>query len=324
MFLTLLLITAGTLAVCVATFSLLGSNPDVGTVFARYFLLNLLPCYALALADYGVIHWLHRRRWRRHYGRIFIDWVLTTAGGASLTALLCAAYGIGYELKTFLTFVIWNSFVVFAIEVLLYRRRVAEDEQALARAEKEVAAYRYEALKNQLNPHFLFNSLNALAALAYEDAEKTNLFAKRLSIVYRYLLTTSEQPLVTLEEELRFLNAYLYLENVRFGASLCVKIDVPDALRQLRLVPVTLQTLVENALKHNVCTEQSPLSVCIKANTTKGQPTLLVSNNIQLRHDVSSTGIGLANLQHRYESLGLTLTVRRTASAFIVEMPLTS
>lgn len=323
MLLTLLLLTAGTLAVCIATFSLLGSNPDVETTFARHFLLNLLPCFALTLADYGFIRWLHRSRWRRHYGRIFIDWALTTVGGAGLTVLLCAAYGVNYELKILLTFVIWNSIVIFAIEVLLYRRRVADDERALAKAESEVAAYRYEALKNQLNPHFLFNSLNALAALAYEDAERTNLFAKRLSYVYRYLLTTSEQPLVPLADELRFLDAYLYLENVRFGAALNVRIDAPDEAQRLRIVPVTLQTLVENALKHNVCTEQLPLHVTIKVEQSVERPLLLVSNNIQPRHDVSSTGIGLSNLRRRYASLGHTLSVERTATSFSVCVPLT-
>lgn len=322
--LILLLLTAGTLAVCIATFSMLGSSADVGMAFARYYLLNLPACFALTVLDYYFIRLLHRSKLRKCRGRILIDWGLTTAIGALISAGACLVVGFHYELKVLLTFVVWNSIVVFAIEILLYRHRVASDERRLMRAESEVAAYRYEALKNQLNPHFLFNSLNALAALAYEDAERTNLFAKRLSYVYRYLLTTNDRPLVALDEELRFLDAYLYLENVRFGAALRVRIDVPTALHGKKLVPVTLQALVENALKHNVCTEESPLliSITVREAVDNVQPALVVINTLRPRHDVAGTGIGLKNLQRRYESLGRKLTVKRSDTAFTVIVPL--
>lgn len=102
--------------------------------------------------------------------------------------------------------------VVSLIEIFLYHKSQLENEMKLNIAEKEKAVYQFETLKNQINPHFLFNSLNVLSSLAYQDAEKANLFAKKLSSVYRYLLATHERETVTLQEEMQFVDSYLYLE----------------------------------------------------------------------------------------------------------------
>ena len=150
---------------------------------------------------------------------------------------------------------------------------------------------------------------NVLASLAYQDAEKTNLFVKKLAEVYRYLLTTHDRQTVSLEEELQFTEAYLYLENIRFGEVLQV------CLR------ASLQMLVENAIKHNTATMKSPLIIHIVI----GQEGINVSNNLQLRSYVrTKNGMGLANLRNQYTLHGKELVIKKTEREFMVEMPFLS
>ncbi|MFZ6013690.1 MAG: sensor histidine kinase, partial [Bacteroidota bacterium] len=125
--------------------------------------------------------------------------------------------------------------------------------------EKESIMAKYESLKNQVNPHFLFNSFNALTNLVYEDQEKAVKFIKQLSDVYRYVLDTRDKELVSLEEEQRFLLSYIYLEKIRFGDKLNIDIQLPQT--KTKVAPLALQMLVENAIKHNIISEDDPLFV---------------------------------------------------------------
>lgn len=229
--------------------------------------------------------------------------------------LIGANFGV---LEGVLTFVMWNSMVVLGIELFLYHKSIMEKETLLARMECEKATYQYEALKSQMNPHFLFNSLNALASLAYQDAEKANLFAKKLSQAYRYLLATYERQLVTLDEELNFLCAYLYLEDIRFGQAVQVNIFVDNKERKRLIVPAALQTLVENALKHNVATEERPLKISV----TACEGYITVENNLQERGEVPSNKVGLSNLRRQYEIHGRQIQVEKTHNRFTVTLPL--
>ena len=166
--------------------------------------------------------------------------------------------------------------------------------------EKETIAARYEALKNQVSPHFLFNSLNALTFLVREDADKAVKFIKQLSDVYRYVLETREKELVPLSEELKFLDSYLYLQQIRFGKKLIVKIAAMP--KEAGVAPLALQMLIENAIKHNVVSDDDPLSINLYAENGF----LVVENNLQKKttvEDESSSGLGLANICKRYEFL---------------------
>ena len=124
--------------------------------------------------------------------------------------------------------------------------------------EKDLEHTRLEVLKSQVNPHFLFNSLNVLSALTYQDAGKANLFAKKLSSVYRYLLVTQEEAKVPLQKELDFVNAYIYLEQIRFGETLCIHMTCDNEALRKYIVPASIQMLIENALKHNINTRDFP------------------------------------------------------------------
>lgn len=185
--------------------------------------------------------------------------------------------------------------------------------------EKESIAAKYEALKNQVSPHFLFNSLNTLTNLVYEDQHQAVSFIKQLSEVYRYVLETREKEVVPVTQELRFLNSYLYLQQIRFGKKLNVTIGaIPE---NILVPPLALQMLIENAIKHNVVSEDLPLTIRLYSENGF----LVVENNLQRKSIVEvgpSPGLGLANICKRYEYLSNTsVQIVEDAIAFIVRLP---
>ena len=171
----------------------------------------------------------------------------------------------------------------------------------LSEIENERMIAKYQALKNQLNPHFLFNSFNSLSALIELDSKKAESFLQGLSDVYRYNLDHSEDIVITLEKELELIKVYMQLQQIIFNNSLQItyNIDV-DKLGYL-LPPMTLELLVENAIKHNVVEKTSPLKIEISSKDNY----VVVENNYQRRGDsisnTDSLGIGLKNLKNQYE-----------------------
>jgi len=166
------------------------------------------------------------------------------------------------------------------------------------RQEKAHIASQYEILKNQINPHFLFNCLNTLASLIVSDQQGAVRFTTRFAKMYRNLLEYGDQQLISLEKELELIETYLFLQKIRFGKHLNIQKDIPDT--RYALPPFSLQLLIENAIKHNVISEEKPLEITIKS----GVDTLEISNKINLRPTAeSSTGIGLTNLNQRYQLL---------------------
>ena len=192
------------------------------------------------------------------------------------------------------TFVI--SAFMHSREFLRNWRQAALDAET---SKKESAIARYESLKNQINPHFLFNSLNALTNLVYEDQDKAAKFIKQLSEVYRYVLDTREKEVVTLEEELRFVQSYLYLQQIRFGSSLKVNFQL-DQIKG-RVAPLALQLLLENAIKHNVISQEDPLTI----EVYERDGFICVENNLQKKSLISEngSGLGLENIKSRYKFL---------------------
>jgi sensor histidine kinase YesM len=188
------------------------------------------------------------------------------------------------------------------------------------RLKKEQISARYEALKSQVNPHFLFNSLNVLSSLVHRDADLAERFIRQLSDVYRYILDSREKETVPVSEELKTLRAYLFLMDIRFGAALQVDISIPENLRG-QIAPLTLQMLVENALKHNEISKANPLhiEIGIEDNTW-----VVVRNNLSPKNILpDSTGIGLANIQARYQMLsGKTILITDHDGFFTVKVPI--
>lgn len=287
------------------------------------FFLNLPLCIGLGFIDFGVINLIYKRlKQRNNAVRILVDIVLTTALAVLLTYilnfLLMGGHGnFWHILRNSLPVVPWNWIIVLQIEIFFYSLQRSEMEKQMAVIEKEKALYQFEVLKNQINPHFLFNSLNVLASLAYQDAEKTNRFAKKLSTVYRYLLTTHGRATVTVQEELSFVESYLYLEHIRFGDALHVEIEDDLRNHHCLVIPASIQMLVENALKHNISTKKSPLIVHISI----GNEGITVRNNLQLRNYVASNGAGLKNLQRQYALYGTLVEILKDEKEFVVKLP---
>lgn len=311
------IVVATTLALCFATFALLSGKAASAIGFAVNFPLCLLLC----VVYYRIINAFTRIPFLcRHTSlRVVCDWLCATAIGLALSVAIRCAAGIEDDWDTsVMTFLLWNSMAVMGIELYVYHRSALENEARLALIEKEKTAYQLEALKQQISPHFLFNSLNTLASLTYQDAEKANQFTKKLSAVYRYVLMTTDKPLVPLGGELRFLSSYLYLEYIRFGDAVQTHIDIPKTLLSKNIIPASLQLLVENALKHNIATEVRPLTVTISATGDA----ITVKNNRQPRSEVASSKKGLQNLRRQYAVFDKTISVNERADTFSVTLPL--
>ena len=317
--LSVISLTALSLMVCITTFTILAGNHTPCTSITKSLLVNFPLCLALSMFDYMLISRIRHKWAANSYIHIAVDWLLTSVVGMAFSLLAKHIIGADtYILEGCMAFLVWNCMIVFGIELYIYHCNVMEKETELARIEKEKASYRFEALKNQINPHFLFNSLNVLAALAYQDAERANLFAKKLSCVYRYLLTTYDKQLVTLDEETDFMNAYIYLEKIRFGNAVRINIAIDECERNRMVVPAGLQMLVENALKHNISSENMPLHINISAHNG----IVTVTNNLQPRNEVSTNKIGLANLRKQYLIHKRDINITKTDTSFTVSLPL--
>lgn len=235
-----------------------------------------------------------------------------------LTALYERSFAITMGSGVLISVVITIGISLFmhAREFFLNWRQTAIRAQQY---EKETMQARYESLKNQVNPHFLFNSLNALSNLVYEDEDKAVTFIRQLSLVYQYVLDTQEREVVSLKEELAFLDSYLYLQQIRFGGKLRVKL--PGEHVEAGVAPLALQMLFENAIKHNVISEDDPLSIRV----WREEAFLVVENNLQKRLSgvEESSGVGLENIRRRYEMLGASpVQVSEDQRFFRVKLPL--
>lgn len=224
-------------------------------------------------------------------------------------------YGFSTTLAFSLTVTLIITTIALGRSFLLSWRESAIYSERLKR---ENIQSRFETLKNQVNPHFLFNSFNVLTELVYQDADKAANFIQQLAEVYRYVLEKREQEIVSLEDEIDFLEKYIYLQKIRFQSGLNVDIEIND--KKTRIPPMTLQLLVENAIKHNIISEDQPLKIQI----VEKEGYLEVINNIQekMLHE-SSSGIGLENIQERYSYLSdREVIINRTAAYFSVKLPL--
>jgi sensor histidine kinase YesM len=200
--------------------------------------------------------------------------------------------------------------------LLEWRKSAIEAEQL--RSEK--FASQYQSLKDQLNPHFLFNSLNVLSNLVYEDADKSAAFIQKLSKIYRYVLEVQQEELVSLRQELDFAKNYLELQKIRFEENLIFSIKMENE-NGFFIPPLSLQLLLENAIKHNVASQDHPLFIQI----LQKEQELWISNSFQpksTRKD-ESPGIGLNNIRMRYMLLSdLQLEVAQDENEFLVKLPL--
>lgn len=177
-------------------------------------------------------------------------------------------------------------------------KQLTEANTQLLKVQKENLQSQFEVLKQQVNPHFLFNSLNVLTSLIKVDPDLAESFTERLSKVYRYVLENKEKDLVSLSTELEFLNAYLFLLEIRFMKKLFVEIKVNRSYYDYQILPIAIQLIIENAIKHNTFSKAHPLRIEIFVDE---QLRLNIRNNLSLRETkILSTGVGLQNINRRY------------------------
>lgn len=161
---------------------------------------------------------------------------------------------------------------------------------------REQLALQYETLKSQVNPHFLFNNLNALTSLISINPDKAIDFVKKLSEVYRYVLDQKDSELVDLDTELKFVESYIFLQKIRFGSNLDVQMDIRN--RNFKVVPLSVQMLVENAIKHNEISDRNPLFIRI---FTDENQYLTIENKLQKKSGSEGNGTGIDNIKSRYQ-----------------------
>ncbi len=197
-------------------------------------------------------------------------------------------------------------------------RKLVDEAENL---KKENLQSQLEGLKGQVNPHFLFNSLNSLSSLITEDPEKAERFLDELSKVYRYLLRTNEDGLTSLDSELQFIQSYFHLLKTRHGDGLELELRIDEHYLNYQLPPLTLQMLLENAVKHNMIMRDHPLRILIM---TTNSVRLIVSNNLQRKDTVVlSNKVGLNNIINKYRLMKRDeITVRDDGKEFAVVVPL--
>jgi PAS domain S-box-containing protein len=200
-------------------------------------------------------------------------------------------------------------------------QELTEANTQLLKLQKENLQSQFDVLKQQVNPHFLFNSLNVLTSLIRLEPELAEKFTEHLSKVYRYVLENKDNELVKLTTELDFLDAYIFLLNIRFMGKITVNITIPDELRNCLVIPLAMQLLIENAIKHNSMSKKSPLVIDVFIDENHY---LNIINNLQEREaHMASTGVGLKNIQNRYLLLNNTAPeFEKTKTHFIARIPL--
>ncbi len=214
------------------------------------------------------------------------------------------------------------AFLVIAIyEGIYYFKLLNESILEKEQLQKAHIQSQLQGLKSQVNPHFLFNSLNTLTQLIPEDSDKAIRFVQKMAKTYRYILEIRDEKLICLNEELEFLHSFIFLLKERFGENLKVDIQIPPDRLQDKVIPLSLQLLVENAIKHNITSKSKPLYIKIRIEKDNQ---LIVQNNLQIKNQIiNSTKLGLENIKKRYQFYSDKLVeVNITEEHFTVILPL--
>jgi two-component system, LytTR family, sensor kinase len=250
---------------------------------------------------------------------------VVTVGWVLLQGMAIHSYNLGQCLIPIKLNLIYGHLVnllFHLVNAVFFYFREYQEQLLQAEESKRLAAQSELAvIKNQINPHFLFNNLNVLSALIMQNHADANKFIEAFSQVYRYILVNQTKELVKLTEELNFIKPYIFLLETRFSNGLKISVDINEKYLNHNILPASLQMLIENAIKHNIATRNKPLNISLRSN---GHDTLIVTNNLQLRETVeNSTNIGLQNIMKRYQIItGRQMEVNKTTDEFIVTLPI--
>jgi len=319
---------------------ILGSILSNGFVFENTkdfltdFAIHQLYAFVIGYVNMLFFGFMERLQWRKEdtIKRI----VLGILGSSILTIMMLFILRIvvivliyGRDLEEFLAnehirnykFGIWVTLTIVIIFHFIYfynkyQKNRIKEQKVIA----STASAKFDALKNQLDPHFLFNSLNVLTSLIDENPDNAQKFTTSLSKVYRYVLEQKNKDLVTVDEELEFARTYMALLKMRFEDSLIFEIPEHASNPESKVVPLSLQLLLENAVKHNIVTSNKPLHIKIY----ESERSLIVENNLQVKQVVKkSSGVGLNNIKQRYNLLSTRqVNINQQANRFAVAIPM--
>lgn len=244
--------------------------------------------------------------------------------------LLCSVFNINKDHEVFsLAYILPNAAINLSVAAVIgsvyenvyyfeqWRTSIKLNEEL----KNQQIRTQFEVLQNQMSPHFLFNSLNTLTTLIGEDQDIATRFTEKLSEVYRYILQNKEKELVNLRDELDFVKAYIFLLQMRYPKNLTVRFDIDQSYYNSNIAPLTLQMLVENAIKHNVISKAHPLNISIYVENGKS---IVVKNNLKEKKSIGkSTKTGLENIKKRYAYFGKKpVDIMVTHTSFMVAIPL--
>lgn len=302
----------------------------------QYYLQELIWSFFISLALWEGNGFINRQLngyipWRQPVApRIFIQIGISVIFTAWITYFAVKYLYAGVYEAHFSSLVFRKNLFVFLIISLLYnaistgthffkqwRKSIVEAEEL----KRQNLMSQYETLKNQINPHFLFNSINTLIGLIDEDPELAKNYGLHFSKVYRYILDKGNEELISLKEELEIVEIQKQLFESRFGKGLVFIINIKEELGNKLLPPLTLQMLIENAIKHNTVSVKSPLTIKINS---QGNNTIVVENNIQVKNVKEvTTQVGIENIKKRYQFLTKReVIIRDSNNNFVVEIPL--
>lgn len=301
-------------------------------MFAGTILTSIMMALIVIL-DLKLINPLESRLpWNENFAkRIFIELIIAfVAGGfVGLIFSFVSELIFGYKqamnevlVSNFLIAAVINLIIFAVIEASIYFRRSRANQIKAEILERENVDMRFQMLKKQLDPHFLFNSLNILSSLISKDKRKAQEFIDAFVSMYRYTLEVIEEPAVKVDQEIKFAQDYIFLQKLRFENAITTKLTVDEKVLNQFIPQLALQILLENTFKHNIATKKIPLHIRISGDALLNQ--LIVSNNMQPKKRLKyNPGVGLENLKNRYKLISQEVPVIIcTEKEYIVKLPL--
>lgn len=259
--------------------------------------------------------------WRTHF---MFRWLL---GFLANTVLAMAVVFVGNQYLHFEKDIVNKLSLLFGMSIFLYEifygwfysyRYYAHVQVEELQAERWQLELQFQSLKSQISPHYLFNCLNTISSLLYKDSHMAEKFIRRMADTFRYVLENQQQRLVTLQQELDFVKAYYFLLQVRYEQHLQVEINLPKSILSSPIPPLTLQLLVENAVKHNEISKELPLLIYISA---KDNTHLLITNNRTTKQEAPGFKVGIENIRQRYGFFTVEKVKIQQGDTFTVQLP---
>jgi hypothetical protein len=316
-------VVLGLLFAVYITYSESGHLPPIRDQFKKY-ALTVLCTLVISLVVFQIDLLLDRFiSWRNNFvARFFVGFLSNTIITLSIVAL-SSMYLVVASPEAILKVSILFIISIFIYEIFYgwfysYRYYAITQVEGI-RSERWQLELQFESLKNQISPHYLFNCLNTISSLLYKDSQMAEEFIRRMSDTFKYVLSNQKQQLVQVRQEIEFVKAYYYLLQVRYEHHLKLEINIPKSVLDTPIPPLSLQILVENAVKHNQISKEQPLLVYISAkDNTHIIVTSTKTTSIKPSH---SFKIGLDNIRNRYEFFSSDRIVIKDEDRFTVQLP---